>query len=200
MTDAEAPLVAVIGCGNPTRGDDGVGPEAIRLLRCGILGRLARNPPTLDDAPNVKPGHDEKKHDPTRRHTVAAPAVSLYDAGTDGMAVLFAARGCRRLIIIDACRSGTEPGAVFEVPAHELDANTEPTLGTHEFRWNHALTAGRAIFGDAFPTDTTVFLIEAETLAFGIGLSPPVSAAAELVAARIEASVLAQIGAKALQD
>ena len=40
--------------------------------------------------------------------------VSLLDAGTDGMAVIFGARGCRTLVIIDACRSGSEPGAIFE--------------------------------------------------------------------------------------
>jgi Ni,Fe-hydrogenase maturation factor len=30
------------------------------------------------------------------------------------MAVMFAARGCDRLIIVDACRSGAEPLAAFE--------------------------------------------------------------------------------------
>ena len=36
-----------------------------------------------------------------------------------------------------------------------------------------------------FPTDVTVFLIEAETLAFGVGLSPRVASAARMVADRI---------------
>src|SRR5580658_1214455 len=46
--------------------------------------------------------------------------VALLDAGTDGVAVIFAARGCRRLIVVDACRSGSDPGAVFELPGNEL--------------------------------------------------------------------------------
>jgi hydrogenase maturation protease len=156
------PLVAVIGCGNPTRGDDGVGPDIIRRLAAGALGRME-------------------------------PTVRLYDAGTDGMAVLFAARGCRTLIIVDACRSGAAPGAVFEVPVEEFATPAQPALGTHELRWSHALAAGHSIFGDAFPADATVFLIEAQHLAFGIEPSAPVAAAAGLVAARIEALVLARI-------
>lgn len=43
--------------------------------------------------------------------------IRLLDGGTDGMGVMFAARGCRRLIVIDACRSGSPAGAIFEVPA-----------------------------------------------------------------------------------
>ena len=37
------------------------------------------------------------------------------------MAAMFAARGCRTLIIVDASRSGSEPGAIFEVPGAELE-------------------------------------------------------------------------------
>ena len=75
-------MIAVIGCGNPNRRDDGVAGEVLGLL-----------------APQI------------------AGAVRLFDAGTDGVAVMFAARGCRRLIVVDACSTGAVPGAVFEVPA-----------------------------------------------------------------------------------
>ena len=72
------------------------------------------------------------------------PEVRLLDAGTDGMAVMFAARGCRTLILVDACRSGSEPGAIFEVPGSELAQPYAPGLNLHDFRWDHALYAGRA--------------------------------------------------------
>jgi hydrogenase maturation protease len=156
-----APPVAIIGCGNPTRRDDGVGPDVIRRLAGGRLGSLT--------------------------------GVGLRDAGTDGMAVLFAARGCRSLVIVDACRSDAEPGAVFEVPAAEIETPEPPFLGTHELRWTHALAAGRRIFGEDFPADATIFLIEAENLGFGMELSASVAAAAVRVAARIEAKVLARL-------
>jgi hydrogenase maturation protease len=114
------------------------------------------------------------------------PDVRLLDAGTDGMAVMFAARGCRSLIVVDACRSGSEPGAVFEVPGEELLQRYEPSLNLHDFRWDHALHAGRSIYGADFPEDVVVMLIEAADVGFGLELSPPVAGAAAKVAARIE--------------
>lgn len=166
-TSAQAPeqegdaRIAVIGCGNPNRSDDGVGCEILRALAAGGLATDGR--------------------------------VRLLDAGTDGMAVMFAARGCRTLIIVDACRSGSPPGAVFEVPGTELEQRHRPTLTLHDFRWDHALYAGRRIFGDAFPMDVTVLLIEAGTLDLGTGLSPDVAAAAAKVIERVEILVRSRL-------
>ncbi|MBO0750996.1 MAG: hydrogenase maturation protease [Bradyrhizobiaceae bacterium] len=115
--------------------------------------------------------------------------VRLLDAGTDGMAVMFAARGCRKLIIIDACRSGAEPGAIFEVPGAELEERYQPSLNLHDFRWNHALHAGRRLLSDSFPQDVTVLLIEAQRIDFGVGLSPAVAAAVAKVVDRVEVLV-----------
>jgi len=156
FSPARPAAFAVIGCGNPTRTDDGVGGEVLRRLAAYGCGA-----------------------DPAR--------VKLLDAGTDGVAVIFAARGCRRLIVVDACRSGSEPGAVFELPGSELGDGTARPLATHDFRWDDAIAAGRRIFGDEFPADVTVFLIEAQSLDFGIGLTPIVWAAAAKVADRIAA-------------
>jgi hydrogenase maturation protease len=118
----------------------------------------------------------------------ADPArVALLDAGTDGVAVMFAARGYRRLIVIDASSSGSAPGAVFEIPGDELVDNPAHPVASHDFRWEDAIAAGRRIFGNEFPADVTVFLIEAQSLDFGIGLTPIVQAAAAKVAKRIAA-------------
>ena len=158
-----APL-AIIGCGNPNRCDDGAGQEVLRLLRG-----------TLDE-------HRGR--------------LSLLDAGTDGMGVMFAARGCRSLIVVDACRSGSEAGAIFEVPGSELAQPPKDSFSLHDFRWDHALFAGRRMFGEEFPADVTVFLIEAERVDFGIGLSPAVAAAVERVAAKIRELVRSRCAAR----
>ena len=152
-------MIVVIGCGNPNRSDDGVGPQVVRTLR---------------------------------ERGIASDDVRLLDAGTDGMAVIFAARGCRTLIIVDACRSGSETGAVFEVPGAELEQQYQPSLNLHDFRWDHALHAGRMLLRDDFPTDVTVLLVEAESIDSGVGLSPAVSAAASKVVDRVEALILAR--------
>ncbi len=156
---AHVSRVAVIGCGNPTRGDDGVGPHVVRELAQRGLG--------------------------------GDPGVRLLDAGTDGMAVMLAARGCRRLVLVDASRSGATPGAVFEVPGSELESRPPPALTLHDFRWEHALHAGRHMYGEAFPADVTVFLVEAVDTDFGLELSPAVASAARTVADRVERLVRA---------
>jgi hydrogenase maturation protease len=151
---AHVSAIAVIGCGNLARSDDGVGPQVVRSLRTRGVG--------------------------------VDPRVRLLDAGTDGMAVIFAARGCRALIVVDATRSGCTPGAVFEVPGSKLENATPPSLSLHDFRWDHALFAGRRMYGPSFPADVTVLLVEAQTTAFGMDLSPRVAVAAQAVTERVE--------------
>jgi hydrogenase maturation protease len=153
-------------------------PAAVAVIACG-------NPTRTDDGVGAEVlrrlAASGQCGDPGR--------VKLLDAGTDGVAVVFAARGCRQLIVVDACRSGSEPGAVFEIPGSELAAPPPRPLATHDFRWEDALAAGRRIFRDEFPTDVTVFLIEAQSLDFGIGLTPLAWAAAAKVADRIAATL-----------
>jgi hydrogenase maturation protease len=152
-------MIAIVGCGNPTRCDDGVGPEIVRRLR----SRAADGCDPL----------------------LSSSDLRLIDAGTDGMAAMFAARSCHSLIIVDACRTGAPPGAVFEVPGTELEQSYMPAFNLHDFRWDHALHAGRQIFRDAFPSDVVILLIEAESVVFGSDLSAPVSLAAAIVVDRI---------------
>jgi hydrogenase maturation protease len=162
-------MIAVIGCGNSNRCDDGAGPAVLRALAArGLAQEL--------------------------------PRVHLLDAGTDGMAVMFAARGCRTLVVVDACRSGAPPGAIFEVPGAELEQCHQPSLSLHDFRWNHALYAGRRMYGENFPADVTVLLIEAGNLELGIGLSPAVADAADRVVDRIGALVRSRLQDRIPQD
>ena len=115
--------------------------------------------------------------------------VRLFDAGTDGMQVMFQARGAQRLIIVDACRSASDAGAIFCVPGSEIDTAHTPAYSLHSFRWDHAVHAGRRIFGAAFPSDLTVFLIEAGSLELGLELTLPVQRAVDQVCERIGRSI-----------
>ena len=105
----------------------------------------------------------------------------IFDAGTDGMGVMFKARGSSALIIVDASSTGSDPGAVFEVPGQELEGKPTQGYNLHDFRWDHALFAGRRIFKDEFPDEVTVFLIEAGSLDLGLELTEPAQSAAERV-------------------
>ncbi|SNQ47267.1 Hydrogenase maturation protease [Frankia canadensis] len=138
---------AVIGCGNPLRGDDGVGPILIR--------RLAE---------------------------AGVPAgVRLVDGGTAGLDTAFAMRGARRVLLVDAARTGAAPGTVCRVPAAELVDLPLHLPQPHAVRWDQALAFGRWLLGEDYPRDVTVYLIEAATLEPGAPLSPPVLRALERV-------------------
>jgi hydrogenase maturation protease len=161
-------MIAVIGCGNLNRRDDGAGCQVVRALAA------------LD--------------------LVNDPSLRLLDAGTDGIAVMFAARGCQTLIVVDACRSDSEPGSVFEVPGIQLEQRYQPALNLHDFRWDHALFAGRKILRDSFPTEVVVLLIEVETTEYGIGLSPRVQAAVDKVVERVAALIRSHAPADLTQN
>ncbi len=159
-------MIVVIGCGNLNRSDDGVGVEVIRALQARAASRA----------------------DLTRPR----PEARFLDAGTDGMAVLFAARGCSTLIVVDASRSGGTPGSIFEGPGQEFEQPHQAALNLHDFRWDNALHAGRQIFREAFPRDVIVILIEVRSLALGLGLSPEVREAAVKVCDRVEELIVAR--------
>ncbi|MCC7528336.1 MAG: hydrogenase maturation protease [Candidatus Melainabacteria bacterium] len=111
--------------------------------------------------------------------------VRIFDAGTSGMDVMFQAKGSSALIIIDANRSGAEPGAIFEVPGDWLANIPEPSFNLHNFRWDHAIYAGQKMYKDQFPQDITVYLIEAQDLGLGLEMTAPVETAAGIVIEKI---------------
>ncbi len=133
--------VAVIGCGNLLRGDDGVGPILVRhLWEAGVPG-----------------------------------GVRLVDGGTAGMDAAFQMRGAKRVVIVDASRTGADPGTVYRVPAEQLEnLPALDGLHTHSFRWDHALAFGRWLLGAEYPNDITVFLIEAADISPGVDLTAKV--------------------------
>ena len=113
--------------------------------------------------------------------------VTLVDGGTAGMDVAFKMHGARQVTIVDASMTGAEPGTVYRVPGAELE-DLPPLDGihTHQFRWDHALSFGRWLLGDDYPTDILVYLIEAGQVEPGSPLSAPVEAAMHQVRLMIE--------------
>ena len=153
-------MLVVIGCGNANRSDDGVGVFVAQALQAWLHER----PRARDD-------------------------VRVFDAGTAGMDVMFQARGARKLVIVDASTSDSPAGAIFEVPGEILARPHAPSFSLHDFRWDHALAAGRRIFRDQFPSDVSVYLIEARSLDLGLELSAPVLASAHQVVAQLKQAI-----------
>jgi hydrogenase maturation protease len=116
--------------------------------------------------------------------------VELVDGGTAGMDVAFKMRGRRKVVIVDAARTGAEPGTVYRVPGEEL-SDLPPVTGLHQhaFRWDHALAVGRWLLKDAYPQQVVVFLVEAADTEAGAALSEPARAGL----ARVLDLVLAEV-------
>ncbi|MFN8441195.1 MAG: hydrogenase maturation protease [Caldilineaceae bacterium] len=106
--------------------------------------------------------------------------VQLADGGTAGMDVAFKMRGAERVILIDACRSGNEPGTLYRLPGEAVE-QLPPLDGIHQhaFRWDHALAFARWLLKDEYPKVIQVYLIEIASVEPGIELSPPVAQAME---------------------
>jgi len=104
--------------------------------------------------------------------------VHCADGGTGGMDVAFQMRGVRKVILVDACRSGSAPGSLFRVPGSELEQLPPLTgINLHCFRWDHALSFAHWLLKDDYPDNITVYLIEASDTGFNDRLTPPVEAA-----------------------
>lgn len=111
------------------------------------------------------------------------PGVLCADGGTGGMDVAFQMRGVPEVILIDACRSESEPGSLFELPGDEV-AELPPLTGInlHAFRWDHAIAFGRWLLKDEYPAKVTAYLIEGARFEVGEPLSPAVDAAVDRLA------------------
>ena len=111
------------------------------------------------------------------------PGIRLADGGTAGMDVAFQMRGMARVILVDACKTGVEPGTLYKVPGEELE-NLPPLTGInlHAFRWDHALAFGRWALKDEYPKDIIVYLIEAGSLEVGEPLTDAVRQTMERLA------------------
>ena len=111
--------------------------------------------------------------------------VRLVDGGTAGIDVAFQMAGAREIAIVDACKSGAEPGAIFELPGEDVETPQPAGMNLHALRWDHALALGRRLLKELFPQRVTVFLIEAQSTEPGYGLSPAVEEAMRQVAAEL---------------
>ncbi|MFM9011496.1 MAG: hydrogenase maturation protease, partial [Planctomycetota bacterium] len=115
-----------------------------------------------------------------RRESVEQDVHQPIDGGTGGMDVAFQMRGVPRVVLVDACSSGSEPGTLFEVPGAEVE-HLPPLSGInlHAFRWDHAIAFARWLLKAEDPADVTAYLVEGRRFEVGEGLSPQVDAAVD---------------------
>jgi hydrogenase maturation protease len=114
------------------------------------------------------------------------PGVECADGGTVGMDVVFRMQGRAEVILADACRSGSEPGALFEVPGEELEKLPQPIgINLHSFRWDHAIAFARWLLKEDYPARVTACLVEGASFEPGAPLSATVDRAVDALVDRL---------------
>ena len=155
----------VVGCGNP------LPTTSVPSTGCG-------NPLRGDDAAGP-----ELVRRLVERGLPAG--VRCIDAGTGGIDAVLSMRGADDVIVVDACRSGGDPGALFEISGDEASRSPPSVVALHAVRWDHAVALARGLLGPDAPRRITVWLVEAASFEPGAPLSPAVDRAVDELARRV---------------
>jgi hydrogenase maturation protease len=128
---------------------------------------------------NAWQGDDAAGLAAARRLRERAPeGVVVKELEGEPVSLVEALDGAEEVILVDAVRSGAEPGTV-----HRIDASSEPLPATLSAASTHTLGVGEAIelaraLG-RLPRRVVLYGIEAESLAAGDELTPAVARAVD---------------------
>jgi len=85
--------------------------------------------------------------------------------GLSGLDILGAIAGYEKVIMIDAIKSGGEPGTVYKLSVGDLYAQkTLHTFSTHDFDIPTMLKLGRDLYPGMIPTDIVIIAVEADDI------------------------------------
>jgi hydrogenase maturation protease len=101
------------------------------------------------------------------------PPVELVDGGTDGVRLLPVVEDAGRLLVLDAVRTGAEPGTLVTLVAEDLPDALPLVVSPHQIdlRQIFALAALRG----TLPRELLVLGLEPERVEFGAGLGDRVA-------------------------
>jgi hydrogenase maturation protease len=106
-----------------------------------------------------------------------APHIDAEDVAMGSIEIIEAMKGYDRVIVVDAVRTGAEPGAVFNVDLSKGDE--PPTLtSSHGVDLVTTLALGARLYPDEMPREQIIIGIEAgDITTFSDECTPPVEAA-----------------------
>jgi hydrogenase maturation protease len=85
--------------------------------------------------------------------------------GLSGLDILGAIAGYERIIMIDALKSGGEPGTIYKLSVEDLHAQqTLHTFSTHDVDIPTMLKLGRDLYPGKMPEDIVIIAVEAEDI------------------------------------
>ncbi len=141
-----------------SEGGEGVSPQKIVILGVGNLL-------LSDEGVGVHVAHELMKLD-------LPPEVSVVEGGTDGFRLLNVITGADRVIVVDAVRSGAEPGSIYRFDVKDV-RNVPPGFMTsvHQVGILEVIELSELI---GKTPRTTVIGVEPKSLEMSMELSPEV--------------------------
>jgi len=114
--------------------------------------------------------------------------VELWDSGTASFALLDTLAGRRQVIIIDAVRTGSEPGTIFRFTREDISASREQVTSLHQAGLLQALNVAKHLLDSALE-EVIIRGIEPKEIDWGLELSAEV----EAVVPKVIESVMAEL-------
>lgn len=119
---------------------------------------------------------------------VLPATIPVREESGEGAALMEAWQGARTVILCDAVHSGAPAGTIHRLLAHEQPIpRAFFHYSTHAFSVAEAIEMARALA--ELPPEMILYGIEGADFAAGVGLSPPVAAAASAVVPAILADL-----------
>jgi hydrogenase maturation protease len=119
-----------------------------------------------------------------RVEEIAPETITVREHSGDGLALMDMWQAVDSVILIDAVKSGAEPGKIFR-----FDAGKHPLPGSSFFISTHAINVAEGIeikrSLNQLPPRLIVYGIEGKNFHAGLGLSAEVEAAVPVVADRV---------------
>jgi hydrogenase maturation protease len=116
------------------------------------------------------------------------PGVRMLECDGDCSALLDAWHGADAVILIDAVSSGARPGTIYRFDALAQALPREVSFqSTHAFGVAEALALGRTL--GQLPSSLILYAIQGRNFATGIGLSPEVESAVQVVAQQLKGNL-----------
>lgn len=102
--------------------------------------------------------------------------VELWDGGTASFDLLDTLAGRRQVIIIDAVRTGSEPGTIFRFTPEDISVSREQVTSLHQVGLLETLDLVDHLL-DSAPEEVIILGIEPKEIGWGLELSAEVEAA-----------------------
>jgi hydrogenase maturation protease len=157
-------ITKIIGIGQTLRGDDAVGFAAVSLWQ------------------------------KTFQTSAGQSDIIVELAELPGIGLLSLLEGASKAILVDAVRSGAEPGTIYTIPANQLDSFELGARSAHGWGVAETLSLGRELDLAELPAELILVGIEAGQTGMGEDLSPQVKLALPRVATLIEQIVSGEAG------